>query len=279
MRAMTSYCLSMAMLLPLLGCGTTIPNMTTSYPREGDGERLEEVELVQLIKCELHYGVQEALAAFPANQDELSGYDVEWLRNWEAKMSLKITVDEKSTLMPGLTYKLPLHTAVSQFNVPTPQNFSASIGLQASSQGTRSETIGFSYKFADLLKEPELNENSCKSQIKNKIVLNNLKIPEFIFNKAYVANHTDAVVQRDGESPYSTFSDDITFIVTYGGNVTPVWNLLQVTANSTSPLYNSVRTKTHNLTITLGKVGSAQAAAVANANLIGQAVARALNNR
>jgi len=247
-----------------------------------DGEMLEEVELIQLIRCELTYGVQNVLKTFPKGTDKLKGYHVEWLRDWEAKLSLKVTVDEKSSLAPGATYKEPLRNAVTHFNVTVPQMASASIGLKASSQATRVETIGFSYTFGDLLKDrenlPELKKGDCEEQIAHKVVVSDFKIADFLLNKAYVANHTDTVINRSGESPYSTFSYDVTFAVTYGGSATPIWNLIHVTASSNSPFYEAVRTKTHNLTITLGKVGSGQAAAVANANLIGQAVARALES-
>ncbi|GLS30556.1 hypothetical protein GCM10007937_22640 [Mesorhizobium albiziae] len=245
----------------------------------GQEEWIEEVELIQLIRCELHYGVQQALDAFPKTEEPNTGYNLEWLRDWESKLSLKITVDERSTLSPGVTYKEPLRNAVSQFQTTIPQNFSASVGLHSSAQATRVETIGFSYKFADLLAEGRLKKGDCQKRIRNKVIVSDFKIGDFLMTKAFVANHTDAVVQNGEDSPYSTFTYDTTFIITYGGNITPVWNLIHITANSTSPLYNAVRSKTHNLTMTLGRVGSSQAAAVANANLIGQAVARALDDR
>lgn len=259
----------------LSSCGASIPDMVVLAPPMQ--EAFEEIELIQLIKCELHFGVQDVLDQYskPGN----TGHGVEWLRDWEAKLSLKITVDEKSALSPGVTYKEPMRNALTHFGTIVPQSFTASVGLQVSSQATRTETIGFSYKFADLLAEGRLQPDSCKKQIKNKVVVSDLKIADFIANKAYIANHTDTVINNRVELPYSTFSDDITFVITYGGNVTPVWTLLHVTASSNSPLYNAVRTKTHNLSITLGKVGAGQAAVVANANLIGQAVARAIDLR
>jgi hypothetical protein len=274
-RATASLCLLNGITMLVGGCGTAIPDMTITGPPEKEG--LEEISLIQLIECELHLGVQNALDRFSAPGND--GHGVEWLRDWEAKLSLKVTVDEKGSFTPAVTYKDPLRTIVTQFSGSISQSFSASVGLQASSQATRSETIGFSYKFADLLAKPRLQQDSCKKLLRTKIVLNDLKIPDFIMNKALVANHTDTVINKGGESPYSTFTDDITFIVVYGGSVNPVWNLIHVTANANSPLYNAVRTKTHNLTITLGKVGSVQAANVNNAKLIGQAVAEALENR
>jgi hypothetical protein len=260
-------------MIAVQGCATAIPEMVTL----GQPEFIQEVELIQLIKCELHYGAQLALEAFPGpGKGGVGGYGVEWLKDWEAKVSLKVTVDEQQGLSPGVTYKEPLSNALTFFGGTVAQNFSLSGGLSVSSKATKVETIGFSYTFADLLSDGRISDGECKHAIQNKIVVNDLKIGEFILNKAYVANHTDAVVQNGTDAPYSAFSYESTFIVTYGGNITPVWNLIHITANSNSPLYLATRSKSHNLSITLGKVGSSYAAAVANANLIGQAVARAL---
>lgn len=270
----------LVVLLPsisLAGCGTAVPDMQ-ALGDDKTNEKLDEVELVQLIKCELHVGVYDALQKFN-KPGGLGGHPVDWLRDWEAKISLKITVDEKITLAPGVTITDPMRNAVSQFNVTYPQSFSASAGLVASSQATRVETIAFNYAFKELLKKPLPPDKNCKNQIARKIVLSDLKIRDFIVNKVYVANYPDAVSKDSGGAPYSVFSDQITFIVTYGWNATPVWKLMRVTASATSPLYNATRTRAHDIVITLGQKGAAEAGLVHNAQLIGQAVASALKDR
>lgn len=274
MRSTVWFCLTTFLPIALSGCGTAIPNMNAIA--SNDAEIFEEIELVQLIKCELHYGVQQSLDRFSAAGN--TGNGVEWLRDWEAKISLKVTVDEKSTANLGATYKRPFSDGLTYFEKTVERSFVGAGGLTASSQATRSETIGFSYKFSNLLEEGRLEKGDCQKRIRNKVVLNDLKIAEFVQNKAFIANHTDTVISKDGESPYSTFSEDITFIVTYGGSLNPVWTLTHVNLGGSSPLLNAVRTKTHNVSLTLGRSGSQQAAAVANANLIGQAVRNALDN-
>lgn len=275
MRSTVWFCLSTFMLVALSGCGTAIPNMNAIQPNSA--EIFEEIELVQLIKCELHYGVQQSLARFSAPGN--TGHGVEWLRNWGAKVSLKVTVDEKGSANLGTTYKRVFSDGLTYFENTVDRSFIGTAGLQASSQATRSETIGFSYAFADLLKEGQLEKGDCQRQIKNKVVVSDLKIAEFIQNKAFVANHADAVTTKTGQPPYSTFSEDITFIVTYGGSLNPVWTLTNVNLGAASPpLLNAIRTKTHNVTLTLGDPKSGQTAAVENANLIGQAVRDALDD-
>jgi hypothetical protein len=94
-------------------------------------------------------------------------------------------------------------------------------------------------------------------------------------------------------SPYSTFSDEITFVVTYGASVTPTWKLSAISTSPSgvsTPLLNALRTKTQDVIITLGAVkpsvdgkpaslSGSEAAAEHNAQLIGQAVAASIKGQ
>jgi hypothetical protein len=44
----------------------------------------------------------------------------------------------------------------------------------------------------------------------------------------------------------------VTFIVIYGGGVTPSWKLVNFTGNTTTPFLNAQRTNTNDVIITLG---------------------------
>jgi hypothetical protein len=83
----------------------------------------------------------------------------------------------------------------------------------------------------------------------------------------------------------------------YGGNITPTWKFVRVSGSTNSPFYAATRTRTQDVAITLGPftpageevspgvvapspgVISAEAQAVHNANLIGQAVAAAIQSQ
>ncbi|MGO8049825.1 hypothetical protein [Rhizobium leguminosarum] len=264
-------------LFPLGSCGTSIPDMQDIGQSRGDGV-LSEIELVQLIRCELHVGVTKAIEQYGTKSKAKFPNPVDWLATWQAKVSLKVTVDDKSSFSPGVSYTEPMKNAVSHYNVTYGQNFSLSAGLQASSQTTRVETVAYTVPFKDFSDVTLPPGGDCRNQIENKVVLSDLKIDDFILAKAQMAAQPDVVSNKPG-SPYSAFNDQLSFIVTYSGNITPVWNLMRITANADSPLYYATRTRTHDLTITLGAPDDSEAVAVHNAELIGQAVASALRNR
>ena len=73
---------------------------------------------------------------------------------------------------------------------------------------------------------------------------------------------------------------EITFVIIYGGNVTPSWKLVRVSANQGSTLFSAQRSKTQDLTISMGPQSKdALATAAQNtvlASQIGQAVANSI---
>ena len=106
-----------------------------------------------------------------------------------------------------------------------------------------------------------------------------IKINEFIVSKSGMAASPDTVPNNGVISPFTAFNDEVTFIVTFGGDATPQWTLVRVTANSTSPFLNAVRKRTQDVTVTMGPRGSNEVAAIYQASLTGQAVAAALQTR
>ena len=243
----------------------------------GDGV-LSQIELVQLIECELHVGVSEAIVKYGKSSKAHVPYPVDWLKGWEAKVTLKMTVDDKGSLTPGVTLTKPLANALSHYNVSYGQSFSFTAGLQASSQATRVQTLAYTVPFSTFSDATLPPQMDCKNQIKNKVVLSDLKIQDFIADSAATAALADSVSYRQA-APYSVFNDEVTFIVTYAGNINPVWKLIDVTANANSPLYSATRSRTHDILVTLSAPQNQEAVAVHNAQLVGQAVAAALRNQ
>lgn len=47
-------------------------------------------------------------------------------------------------------------------------------------------------------------------------------------------------------------SYEIKFIIVSSGNVTPMWKLVQVSANTSGTFFSTSRTRTHDLIITIG---------------------------
>jgi hypothetical protein len=268
----------------LSGCGLTVPEMQNFYQDKAD-EKLDENTVVNQIKCELHKGVQDALA-----HQAVLGYRVDWLKTWGAKVTLTLTADEKGGLAPGLTYSTPYDSVVKKLasgDMTIPQSFSLAVGASASADATRKEAIGFTYAFSDLLNERPIQ--TCDNE--NGVVIHSdLKIGDFINSKVFIASIPGSVGEGSSASPYSTFSDEITFVVAYGANATPTWKLVQISASSNSPLANATRTKTQDIIITLGPVlaaasatGPAQLAVDAqnahSAAVTGQAVATSIQSQ
>lgn len=267
------------------GFGLTVPDMQEPYEAKAD-EKFYEADLAEHVKCEIRRGVQEALTTF-SGKDSLSGNSVEWIREYIAKVTMKLTVDEKTSVSPGVSINKPLQNAITYFringNVTTPQSFTSTMGLQASSEATRVETITYQYDFSDwfgTVKKPRMNsipECERKSSI---LLLSDLKIRDFIINKVSLANSPAIVSGKiSDKAPFSVFSDQITFVVLYGGNFTPFWKLVDVTGSTNSPFLNTTRTKTQDVTIAIGSKANPELEALHNAQLIGQEVAAALKSQ
>jgi hypothetical protein len=207
---------------------------------------------------------------------------------WGASVTLKIQVQEQIGVNPGVSLTTPLENSVRMFpaggNVVVPQSFSLGLGLTGGATTTRVETISYTYVFTDLIKEVE----SCKKFETGFMIQSDLKIEQFMTDKATIVGPGEAATGNREYPPFSTFQDDITFVASYGGNATPTWKFARVTANSATPLIGAARTSTNEVIITLGPVASLatpfapaqltpDAQAVHGSSLIGSATGSATN--
>jgi hypothetical protein len=76
-----------------------------------------------------------------------------------------------------------------------------------------------------------------------------------------------------GQKP-DTVTHEIKFVIVSSGTVTPTWKLVKVSANTTGTLFNTGRTRTHDLIITIGPQGTISQQAHF-AQQVGNAVANA----
>lgn len=273
--------LALLAAIPLGGClGLGVPNMEEFYEPAGDERFLENI-ILNHVKCEMRRGLHLI------DQDELLyGHQVGWLKGYGAKVTLKITADEKSSLNPTLTVTDILPNAVKRFpvngNVTAGQSYVTGLGGSVSANVTRSESAGFTYDFPSLLRDTRLVEtcpNSDGLQINS-----DLKIADFMRNKVFLARVPGTTYPSGSGSPFNVFSYEATFISAYSGSVTPTWKFIRIGASGT-PFFNAARTKTHYLTLTLGPVATRRgqpplllptAQEVHSINLIGQSVANAI---
>jgi hypothetical protein len=245
----------------LAGCGLHVPEVQEWY-EPPDGQRFTENTLINNVKCELHKGLDAALERYK-KAGKKSGYGPEWLKSWIATVTLKLTVEEKGSVNPGLSWVRALSDV---------RSFTLAAGANGSSDATRIETISFSYPLATLHAAGPLKA-ACEDP-SEALIMGDLKIRQFIDKKVFLTTVPETII-----GPYSAFSYEVSFVVVYGGSVTPTWKLVDITANPDAPFLSATRTRTHDIAITFAPPddpGAAEAAAMHNATLIGQAVAAAL---
>jgi hypothetical protein len=178
-------------VFPLCGCsfGILTPEIE-DFPITQDQEHLLENTLVNNIKCEITLGYLNAVQKIgpgPLHND------ISWFNDWGATATLKLTVDEKGSLSPGLSVTKPFENVITTFptggNVTSPQSFSFGLGVSGSADATRVETISFTYSFKDLWKEYQAHPfSSCNEHEKGTMIQSDLKIRQFIYNKLFIAS-------------------------------------------------------------------------------------------
>lgn len=228
--------LLIAVSVSLVGCGLIVPDLQEPYqsPKQ---EKFDENAILSRITCELTKSVYETLHEYRPG-GLYTGKSVEWLLNWGSMVTLKISADEGSAIKPG--FFIPA--------VPGLQRLSIGGGLNASSNITRAETIGVTYAFRDLLEKRKI-PGDCDRE-GPVLITSDLKIKQFISNKVFLAAVPGTIPDR--ETPFDAFTYQATFVVAYSGGVTPSYHFVDVTANPDSPFLTANRSRTHDITLTLG---------------------------
>jgi len=217
---------------------------TNKFTRQGSYES----GLVDHITCE----ISKALAQTKVQ------WSYPWLEEkWGTAVTLSITVEDQTGLSPGVSFIQPLQNVVLPFpiggNVTSPQSFSTSIGGTASVNALRTETIQFTIKNKDAIARAD-----CDNKGLGVLIDGDLKIREFIFDKAQIVAAGNGLFESTKTSPYNAWTEEITFVVAYGASVTPTWKLARVSANTSSNLVVAERTNTNDLILTLGPLDPCQ---------------------
>jgi hypothetical protein len=268
------------------GCGLFVPEKNifsddTHQPGGTSSQAAFENMIVRHVQCEIQKGLIEALGIKLKPQQM---HRLDWLSALVIAVQLKITVDEMSTLAPGVNVAVPLSLA------------SIAAGLSGAAHATRVETISFNVTSGDLIRDARKEmaaENaqsvSCDTYQGSILIESNLKINQFIYDKAVIATTSEVPYDPKNAVPYTVFSDEITFVTTFGANGTPTWTFTRVTVDPTSPLLSATRSRTHDVSITIspGKAATPTSAAqlspdgqaVQNAARIGSATASAIQSQ
>jgi hypothetical protein len=241
----------------LAGCGLYTPSKD---PFKSDTPTREvpipeqaayELRIVEHVECEIALGLYQA-----------KRLNLPWLMDWGVTVTQSITAEDQSGLAPGLTFVQPMQNAIFTFptggNVVSPQSFSVSVGATASANALRTEMIQYTFSNRDLLR---LIGPDCLSHQPSGVLIDgDLKIREFIYDKAVIAASNNAILSGSASQrpSFNTWTEEITFVAAYGGTATPTWKLARLTANASSNLVVAERTNTNDLIITLGPLGAGQ---------------------
>lgn len=206
-----------------------------------------ESGLVDHITCEISSGLAETAKQWPTIPHIGKHSD------WGTAVTLSMTVEDQTGLSPGVTFTKPFHNVVFPFatggNVTAAQSFSFSVGGTASVNALRTETIQYTFKNSDAIKF-----HNCGNTGSGVLIDGDLKIREFIFDKAQIAAAGNGLWDGRATLPYNAWTEEITFVAAYGGTATPTWKLARVSANASSNLIVSERTNSNDLIITLGPI-------------------------
>jgi hypothetical protein len=318
---------SRALMIGLIGglsglvasCGTFVPGLEEVYDAQTTQNMVDAI--VSHVQCEVQSQIQfiilddlDRTRLIDPKTRQAYKRALDWLESWAAQATLTLTVDEKTTLNPGVTLNKVLPNAVVPFrngNVTSPQSFNLGIGASASADATRKEVLSWYINFKNFLtpkklaiarrerdrlyeqardaSSPEI-ASSCSNQ--NGILIEgDLKLREWIyavlrpaFVEGGIAGEYAASLKDEAKaSKKDVISHQITFLIQYSGNVTPTWKLVRISVNPSSPLFNAQRSRTQDLVVTMGPATedgklAQQAQNQALAAAIGTAVANAIRN-
>jgi len=225
-------------------------NQETYQSTEGRAE----ANIVGNLRCEIQNGIYLASAITHEGKSNAA-----YLRqSWGTQVTLKLTWDEQSSFSPGLSLIHPK---------PNSQSRIIGFGGSASAHATRVETVTFLFENSALyndevkwlqnrLDNPGGSLNDCSRRETGTMINSDLRISDFIVDKATIASVGIATTDQPNNAPFSTFQEDITFVGAFSANFTPTWKLTRFAANSTGNLIAGTRTVTGEVIITLGPLAT-----------------------
>jgi hypothetical protein len=260
----------------LSSCGLFVPEIQENPFAPGHAVLMVQA-IVQSVHCEMGNALKDVRnydleTARKHHQKPITDF----LLRWGTEMTLTLTIDEKSSLAPNLTW-MP----------PSPANavFTLGAGLGGSADATRTEKMSFYYLVPTLLNEPYCATGVQQGDDNSLLVRSDLKLKEWLqdYLGAIGTKEGQAPVAANGALKDTVLSHDIKFDITTSGNITPSWKLIRANINPTGSFFSTSRDRTHDLAITLGPgsptgfIGNAAPTASA-ANQIGNAVASSIQS-
>jgi len=243
---------SVALLASLTGCGlyTPVKYITPDDAESGGSSPAGQYEakIAAHVACEIRNGLLQAKG------------QLHWLEEAGTTVTQTINASDQSGIAPGITLISPFENAIFQFpkggNVTAAQSFSFSLGVTASANATRAETIQYTFPNKQLINLPGA---FCDQKPTGVFVDGDLKIANFIHDKATISAEYNKFAREAGiggkaadDNIFNTITEEITFVAAYGGSATPTWKLARFSANTNSNLLVGERIITNDLIVTIG---------------------------
>jgi hypothetical protein len=278
MRRLAIVCagsILLAGLIGLSGCGTYTPDIQEFWGTSGDTDDKLKL-IVRQVECELRRAAQLAISSdLKLANDSSQGRKLKFLEDWGADANFIFTVEEKSALTPSVGFNSLLPNVVAKFagglTTTTAQSYSTTIGAQLSSDGYRQDKVHVFFKLADLI-GPEDKLGTYADIYARKCVTgenatgtvfleSDLKLYEWLRAVTNLQYREEAHYEIPDSFATSSgvISHEVKFEIVSSGNVTPMWKLALVSANTgSSPLFMASRDRTQDLIITLGPQSNGQ---------------------
>jgi hypothetical protein len=291
MRNHTRATLVLAIAFAQFGCGFTVPQIPEVWDLVADTDATQhmEMQIKKAIFCELREAVY--LARRKYHYENFSGGTVVTTKDdqpvpdaWGAQITLTFTVDEASKLNPGVSFISPVRAPSSM------QTFTAGLGGTVSSDATRIDKFETFYTIAEIANV--YSENDVCSRSPSGIlgpeshsslflVSSDLGIKEwlpgatavsgFLRSTRAAANGEGAPMSSGASFASDSISYDIKFLIVTDGNVTPTWKLIRLTTPASPAFFDTSRTRTHDLLITIGP-GATTTSKTANGTVVKRTV-------
>jgi hypothetical protein len=226
------------------GCGLHTPEVVISNGDPNSASILVN-KIVNHVRCELKYAVRYTV--WYDTQNALIQPDhkrrVPWIDKWGAKLALKLTLKEKSSVSPGVSLINPLSMG---------QSYTTGLGGSASSQATRTVNLDFFYDFSSEFLGKDFDSRVAPKKCNppgNSLIDGDLKIAEFVDMATfpyYLPGNVSA------KMPDAT-SQEIEFVIAADANLTPTWKLIRVsTSGGSTGMFDVNRTSTNDVIVSIG---------------------------
>jgi hypothetical protein len=250
--------------LSLYGCGTFAPQIGEIWDDESNAAHTLEMKIKQKIYCELQSAVSHINDPTyrPPFRQFLGDKELKPAKplpeSWGVQMQLFLTVEENSSLNPGVAFNTPIIPGNTRFPsniiVQGPQAYALSLGGTLSSDATRTDKFSFYYLVKDLEgDQPACNQDKFDQEDlhgSSFLLESDLGIYKWLNNAMNIRSSVGT--SEPGSSQQEVMSYDIKFDVVSSGNITPTWKLVRVTANGTGNFFSTKRERTHEIILTFG---------------------------